>query len=96
MVLNGQPAPELTVSVVPGGVRYRGVLREQTVKTDAKGEFSVKWPEPGMYAVSASYPPRAPGGMGEAGQGGAPVASATPVAPAKRFTYSGTLEVLPE
>jgi uncharacterized GH25 family protein len=97
VLLNGQPAPELTVSVVPGGVRYRGVLREQAIKTDAKGEFSVKWPEAGMYALNASYPPRPAGPMGEAGQGGASAASAaTAAAPAKRFTYSGTLEVLPE
>lgn len=90
VLLDGKPLPELTVAVVPGGVRHRGVLREQAVKTDAQGEFSVKWLEAGMYAISASYPPRA----AQPPAGAAP--AAPPAQPAVRYTYMGTVEVLPE
>ena len=90
VLLDGKPLPELTVAVVPGGVRHRGVLREQAVKTDAKGEFSVKWLDAGMYAISASYPPRA----AQPPAGAAP--AAPPTQPAVRYTYTGTVEVLPE
>lgn len=104
-LLDGKPASNVKVSVVPGGVRYRGVLREQTMSTDAKGEFQVKWPEAGMYWINASFPPRpAPPATpaGDAVKPGAPGGAVTPAAlvsrdmPAKRFTYGGTLEVLPE
>ena len=91
-LLDGKPLPDLTVSIVPGGVRFRGVLNEQVAKTDAKGEFSVKWNFAGLYALMASYPPRpAPAAQAE---GGAPLQP--PEQPSKRFTYTGTLEVLPE
>lgn len=88
-LLDGKPAANLSFSVIPGGVRYRGVLKEMTITTDAKGEFSVTWPEAGMYAISASYPPRAQ-----------PVANAQPAQPpampARRVSYSGTFEVMPQ
>lgn len=93
VLLNGQPLQDATVSVIAGGVRYRGVLREQTFKTDAKGEFKVNWPATGMYAVSASYPPRAPQ---PSQAGAAPQAPAASAAPARRYTFTGTLEVLPQ
>ncbi len=80
-LLDGQPLAGLVLSVVPGGVRYRGVLNEVRVTTDARGEFSMTWPEAGMYWIGASYPPR--------------VAS-TETQPTRRVSYSGTLEVLPQ
>jgi uncharacterized GH25 family protein len=92
-MLDGKPLPGVTVSVVPGGVRYRGVLGEQTAKTDAKGEFNVKWADAGLYAVMASYPPRPAMQQPEGGQQSG---AAQSEALAKRFTYSGTFEVLPE
>src|SRR3546814_717609 len=52
-VVDGKPAAELDVSVIPGGIRYRGQLNEIRVKTDKDGKFSVKWPTPGMYYISA-------------------------------------------
>ena len=70
---------------MPGGVRYRGVLKEIRVTTDAKGEFSVTWPEAGMYWINASYPPRVQA---------APGTQTTP--PVRRVSYGGTLEVLPQ
>lgn len=85
-LLDGKPLTGLTVAVVPGGVRYRGVLREQAFTTDAKGEFSVKWPEAGMYAINASYPPRPT----------QPPAAEPGETTTRRFTYTSTLEVLPQ
>lgn len=87
VLLDGQPLSGLTLAVVPGGVRYRGVLKEIAVTSDAKGEFAVTWPMAEMYWINASYPPRAP-----APAEGQP----RPAAPKQRFTYSVTLEVLPE
>lgn len=86
-LLDGKPLAGLTVGVVPGGVRYRGVLKEFAVTSDAKGEFTVNWPLAEMYWLNTSYPPRAP----------APAEGQPRPAPAKeRFTYSATFEVLPE
>lgn len=89
VTLNGKPVADTVVSVTPGGVRYRGILREQTLKSDAQGEFKVTWPDAGMYAIATSYPPRAE-------QPAVPVAPAASTAPNYRYTYAGTLEVLPQ
>lgn len=86
VLLDGKPLADQVVSVIPGGVRYRGVLNEQAVTTNAKGEFSVKWPFAGMYWLNASYPKREE--MSADGK--------RPDAPAKRYTYAATLEVLPQ
>jgi uncharacterized GH25 family protein len=92
VLLDGKPVPNFKLSVVPGGVRYRGVLKEIAVNTNAKGEFSVSLPEPGMYWIGGGYPARA-----EVME--TPKDSKTPnqqpEQPAKRFSYSGTFEVLP-
>ncbi len=53
MLLDGKPAANLKVTVIPGGNRYRDKLGEMTLTTDADGKFSVKWPEPGMYWMEA-------------------------------------------
>jgi uncharacterized GH25 family protein len=87
VLLDGQPLSGLTLAVVPGGVRYRGLVKEFTVTSDANGEVAVVWPMAEMYWLNASYPPRAPA----AAEG-----QARPAAPKQRFTYSGTFEVLPE
>ncbi|MCK6412580.1 MAG: DUF4198 domain-containing protein [Azonexus sp.] len=83
VLLDGKPLPDLKVALAPGNVRYRGVLREVTAVSDAKGEFSVTWPFAEMYWISASYPP-------------APVVAEgqpRPAMPARRWTYAGTVEV---
>jgi uncharacterized GH25 family protein len=79
---DGKPAANLEIEVVPGGVRYRDQLGDRKVTTDANGEVSISWPEPGMYWLSASI------GGGRGGPGAAPAA-----APAKRMSYVTTLEV---
>lgn len=54
LLLDGAPAADVEVEVVPGGNRYRDRLNDLTVKTNQDGVFSVSWPEPGMYWLSAS------------------------------------------
>ena len=53
LLLDGKPAPNVKVSVVPGGNRYRDKLGDMNLVTDSDGKFSVKWPEPGMYWLEA-------------------------------------------
>jgi uncharacterized GH25 family protein len=54
LVLDGQPASGVAVEVVPGGIRYRDKLNDSKVTTDESGTFSVTWPGPGFYWMSAS------------------------------------------
>jgi uncharacterized GH25 family protein len=49
LLLDGKPATNLDVTIIPGGSRYRDQPEEIKVKTDATGQFSVTWPTPGMY-----------------------------------------------
>lgn len=53
LVLDGKPAPNVKVSVVPGGNRYRDKLGDMTLTTDGNGKITIKWPEPGMYWMEA-------------------------------------------
>lgn len=80
-VLDGQPAKGLAVEVVPGGTRYRNAQQQIDVTTDANGEFSVTWPDAGMYWLHASV------------EGGKP---SEPKATSRRAGYTATLEVLPQ
>lgn len=85
-LLDGKPAANLPFSLIPGGVRYRGTLNEVRFNTDAKGEIAFTIPAAGMYVATATWP--APQAQGQGGQ--------PPQPPARRATYSGTVEVLPE
>lgn len=84
--LDGKPLPQFAFSLTPGGVRYRGVLGEIRLSTDANGEVAVKLPAAGMYWLNAGYPVSAEKGMPPA-DGPADV---------RRYTYAATLEILPE
>ncbi|WP_369060315.1 DUF4198 domain-containing protein [Caulobacter sp. 73W] len=53
LLLDGKPAGDVEVEVVPGGIRYRDNLNDFKVKTTADGSFKVKWPEAGMYWLEA-------------------------------------------
>lgn len=79
LVLDGKPARNVKVTVIPGGIRYRQNLQEMTLHTDDQGAFSVKWTEPGMYWINASV-------QDEEGAGGR--------TPRRRANYAATLEVL--
>ena len=52
-LLDGKPAADLEVTLIPGGNRYRDATGELNLKTDAKGRLTVTWPEPGMYWLEA-------------------------------------------
>lgn len=100
-LLDGKPAAGLTVTAIPGGIRYRDTLGEITTKTDAQGKVAITWPTAGMYWLSVSnQPPREEGEGPMGGQPAAkPAAAATPPArpsgpPVRRASYVTTLEVL--
>ena len=80
--LDGKPMANQPFSLIPGGVRYRGVLGEIRLVTDAKGEAAIKLPAANQYWLGASYPNDQRKGPPENG--------------AKRYSYSATLAVLPE
>lgn len=54
LLLDGQPAKDLEVTVIPGASRYRDASGEMKAKTGSDGTFSVTLPEAGMYWVNAS------------------------------------------
>ncbi|WP_428629523.1 DUF4198 domain-containing protein [Sphingopyxis sp.] len=82
-LLDGKPAANLPVTIIPGGIRYRDQLGQVDMKTGADGKVEVTWPEPGMYWLNVTTP-QVEGGDGE----GAP----PPIA--RRASYVTTLEVL--
>lgn len=84
--LEGQVLANATVSVVAGGVRYRGVLGEITAVSDKNGVVNIKWPFAESYWLKMSYP-RLPEMMPDGKR---------PPMPEKRFSYALTVEVLPQ
>ena len=106
-LLDGKPAANLGVTVIPGGIRYRDKLNQIDAKTDANGKVTITWPEPGMYWLNASIGGGREGGPGGPGAGapgaaaGAPAGAAPAAAPPRpagppqrRASYITTLEVL--
>jgi uncharacterized GH25 family protein len=83
LLLDGQPAPNLDVTLIRGGNRYRYKMGEIALKTDAQGQFSVTWPEGGRYWIGATHGPRGASG-------------GTLAQPARRASLSATVEVLPQ
>jgi uncharacterized GH25 family protein len=69
-LIDGKPAPDLDITIVPGGGRFRAKLGDATVKTDANGEVTVNWSFAGMMWVGASWPPRPAAPEGQGGPGG--------------------------
>ncbi|WP_343684621.1 DUF4198 domain-containing protein [Asticcacaulis sp.] len=99
VLMDGKPMPGLNVKVVPGGVRFRGELDEQTVTADADGTIAVNWKFGGQYYLNTSYPPR-PEADDDHGPASAqpPRPQGQPVQrdmPPVRTSYAVTLEVLP-
>lgn len=81
LLLDGKPLADAAVSLLRGGNRYRYKMGEQTLRSDAKGEFQVTWSEAGRYWLGVNH--------NEPGEGaGAP--------PLRRASYSATLEVRPK
>jgi uncharacterized GH25 family protein len=84
-LLDGKPAANQGVSLIPGGVRYRGTLGEIRKNTDANGELTIELPAAGMYMVSSAWPAAAPQVPGQ-----------PPVMAPRRASYSAVVEILPE
>lgn len=54
LLLDGKPASGVEVEAVADGARYRNSTQEIVAKTDADGVFTLNWPQPGLYWISAS------------------------------------------
>lgn len=80
LLLDGKPAADVKVAIVPGGIRYRDQLNDINTSTDSEGKFSVTWPRPGMYWLGASVQDD------KASMKGAK----------RRASYAATLEVMPQ
>jgi uncharacterized GH25 family protein len=80
-LLDGKPAADLAVEIVPGGTRYRTAPEEIRLKTDRDGLVTVTWPASGMFWVDAGI---------EDDKAGVPNVKK------RRATYNATLEVLPQ
>jgi len=85
LLLDGQPQADATVTVRPGGNRYRYKTGEITLKTDAQGVVAIPLAEPGAYWVGASAGERPGPGM----------PAGTRDKPVKRAQVSATFEALP-
>ena len=79
--IDGKPAAGLAVEIIRGGTRYRNAQDEIKATTDGNGEFTVTWPEPGMYWLEASTEDDK---------------VTVPQAKQRRLGYAATLEVLPQ
>lgn len=82
-LLDGKPAAGLTVTVIPGGIRYRDQLGQIDLTTGTDGRVTVTWPEAGLYWVNVTTP------RAEQGEEGA-----APAQPQRRASYVTTLEVM--
>ncbi len=108
-LIDGKPAPDIDITIVPGGGRFRSATGDMSVKTDAVGEVTVTLPAAGMVWLGASWPrrvevlggPIGPEGKPPIGAGPMPAAEGAPPpvprapAPPRRFSYSATYEVAP-
>lgn len=63
LLVDGEPAAGLEVTIARGGTRYRISPEEITVTTDADGVYSVEWPQAGMYWMHAAV--QVPGADGK-------------------------------
>lgn len=78
-LLDGKPAANVKVTLIREGIRYRDNLDEIELTTNDKGEFSVDWPQAGMYWMEAVS--------------SMPVKDDSPVTQ-RRDSYTATLEVM--
>ncbi|NHC02791.1 DUF4198 domain-containing protein [Acinetobacter sp. 187] len=55
---NGKAVKDLEIDVFKGAGQFDGAQTKElsAVKTNAKGEFEVKFDEPGVYLITTSYP----------------------------------------
>ncbi|PWK92120.1 DUF4198 domain-containing protein [Fulvimonas soli] len=81
LLLDGKPAPDLKVTAIAGGTRYRNAQEEIEATTGKDGRFTLTWPHAGMYWVNAST------------QDGK---TSVKQARQRRLSYTAVLEVLPQ
>ena len=81
MMIDGKPAAGLEIEIIRGATRYRNAQDEIKASTDASGQFSVTWPEAGMYWLEASTEDDR---------------TSVPQATQRRLGYVATVEVLPQ
>lgn len=81
LLLDGQPAAGVKVTVIAGGARYRQKLGEQFYTSDAEGKIKINWQGAGMYWLQARTSDNK---------------TAIPAAKERRASYIATLEVLPQ
>ncbi|WP_322042117.1 DUF4198 domain-containing protein [Paraburkholderia sp. J67] len=81
LMLDGKPAANVKVAVVPGGTRYRDDIKETTLTTDQDGKFNVKFADAGMYWLGAQVRDNH---------------TQLKQAKMRRAAYAATLEVLPQ
>ncbi len=53
-LLDGKPAANVKVAVVPGNKQFRDAEHAQELTTDADGVIEVRWPVPGLYWLNAN------------------------------------------
>lgn len=56
LMLNGKALSDSEIKLVKGGTRYRNDRRVQNFRSNAKGEFSIHWREPGRYLLEVEQP----------------------------------------
>ena len=78
-LIDGKPDPNLKVTVIPGGKRYRNDEGAMDLTTGADGVLSVTWPAAGMYWLNATA---------------TDAKTSVPRATERRMSYVTTLEVL--
>ncbi|MDB5715592.1 MAG: nickel uptake transporter family protein [Sphingomonadales bacterium] len=77
-LVDGKPAANLKVTLVPGGKRFRDTEGAFEVTTGKDGVAAIKWPAAGMYWLNASA---------------TDARTTTPRATQRRMSYTSTLEV---
>lgn len=55
LYLNGQALPNTTLTITPGGTRYRNTRDMQTLLTNDKGAVNLIWEKPGLYLIEAHH-----------------------------------------
>ncbi len=78
-LLDGAPAANLDIEVIRDGTRYRNAVGEAHFKTDAAGQVTLRWTEPGLHWIGASVQDSK---------------TSVPQATVRRASYTGIVEVL--